>query len=165
MSILINPKLSQVFANDTQQQKFIAAALEQILGEEKTEALITEILPQEVRPSPKFKGQPLVLFNGLTRAQLKSLHGFTDEEVDEVFSLMGVKEVETKSEATVNREAVESAGTASERKDIPATTQPVVVTEGETEAEVDARAASDKTADAKPAAKPVQAKATQTKGK
>lgn len=132
MATIINPKVAQVFAADSQQMKFVAAALEQLLGEEKTEALISEILPQEVKPSPKFKGQPLVLFNGLSRDQLKSLHGFTDSEVDEVYTLMGVTEVEVKSAATVNKEAVESAGTASERADVTTTV------EGQTEAEVDA---------------------------
>ena len=136
MSTIINPKVAQVFAADSQQMKFIAAGIEQLLGEEKTEALISEILPQEVKPSPKFKGQPLVLFNGLSREQLKSLHGFTDAEVDEVATLMGVTlPGDAKSDAEVNREEIENAGTASERSDITTTT----VLEGETEEQVDSK--------------------------
>lgn len=138
---IINPKVAQVFANDSQQMRFIAAALEQILGEEKTDVLISEILPQEVKPSPKFKGQPLVLFNGLTREQLKTLHKFNDADVDEVYALMGVQEVATKSDATVSKEAVAAAGTATERADVTATTPTVKVVEGESEATVDAQRA------------------------
>lgn len=135
---ITNPKVAQVFAADSQQMKFVAAALAQLLGEEKTEALISEILPQEVKPSQKFKGQALVLFNGLSREQLKKLHGFSDSDVDTVAEMLGVTlPGDAKSDAEVNRAEIENAGTASERSDVKDDTK-ASVAEGTSEAEVDA---------------------------
>ena len=133
---LMNEKLASVFANDTYQNRFFAGALEQILGEEKTEALIEEILPPPAAVTPKFKGQLLAVFNGLSREQLKTLHGFTDADVDEVFRMMGVTET-----AVVKKDAEAEAASVEKPE------------EGETEAEVDARraAANDKEKASQPA--------------
>lgn len=165
---IINPKLAAVFANDSQQTKFIAAALEQILGEEKTETLISEIMPQEAKAAVKFKGKPLVLFNGLDRAQMKAFHGLTDAEIDEVAALMGVHlDEEGESDAAVAQAAVESAGTATEKLADGTLTEPhdaAKVQEGTSEEVVDSTAGqADKTATV--AAKQTQAKGNQAKGK
>jgi len=122
---LINEKLKSIFANDTYQNRFFAAALEQLLGEEKTEALISEILPAAPSAAPRFKGQLLAIYNGLSRDQLKHLHGLSDKEVDELYGMMGVEE--TKPVAAEKTAAVAPQSNST-------------VSEGESEESVDAAA-------------------------
>lgn len=126
---ITSDRLRSVFANDTYQIRFIAAALEQLLGAEKTEAILDDMLPASVAVTPKFKGQPVTLFNGLSRDQLKRLHDFTDADVDEVYALLGVKE---QTEAPAVPDATETPEEAAEDLESSA------LEEGESEASVDA---------------------------
>lgn len=92
-------RLRQVFVGRPLEQRFLASALAELLGDEKTEQVLDEIQPVSRLPSDLVGGLPVITYSGLSREQIKTNFNLSDADVDEIYEKLGVTEDKESSDS------------------------------------------------------------------
>lgn len=93
-----NTRLNELFVNQPLELRFIASALEQLMGEEKTNIILDEMNPPTPPSRELYKERPLGFYAGMSREQLLAVPGIEASDVSKIYTKLGVKEVSEDTE-------------------------------------------------------------------
>jgi hypothetical protein len=105
-----DPRISQLFANESPAIQFIAAGISALLGPKKSEALMSDFAPRGIDWTEVVGGKPMHYWNGKTRQQIADEAGEeTADKVGDALQARGIDFPEA-MEKSARRDTVEGGG-------------------------------------------------------
>lgn len=85
-----HPLLIQLFSHAPLDQRILMGSLEELLGEKRMAKVLDGLFPSVPVGADTYEGRRIDEYRGLSRQQLKDVFSFSDEQVDDLYELLGV---------------------------------------------------------------------------